>query len=88
MKEKGWEVFTVGYALEPGIYQMNLPSGSGGAEYWGVSLEDIQKATDLLQGCASKPENFILASNADQLQKAFENIGLSIAEDSKLRTKR
>ncbi len=88
MKEKGWEVFTVGYALEPGIYQMNLPSGSGGAEYWGVSPEDIQKATDLLQGCASKPENFILASNADQLQKAFENIGLSIAEDSKLRTKR
>lgn len=87
MKDKGWEVFTIGYALNSGIYKMNLPSGSGGAEYWGVSPDDIEKATSLLQGCASKPENFILASNADQLESAFEYIGSSIANDTQLRIK-
>ena len=88
MKDKGWEVFTIGYALQPGIYQMNLPSGSGDAKYWGVSPDDIEKATDLLRGSASEPANFILASNADQLEKAFEDIGLSIAQDIQLRLKR
>ncbi|MEM7728359.1 MAG: vWA domain-containing protein [Pseudomonadota bacterium] len=86
MRKKGWEVFTVGYALTPGIFQRNLP-GRPPQEYWATNQSEVDKAKDLLQYCATDKDNFLEAENAEQLKEAFEDIGASIANDSILRIK-
>lgn len=83
-REKGYEVFSVGYALQPGVYRRNLP-GRPPNEYWGVSPDEVDKARDLLEYCATTEDHFILADNAEQLEKAFEDIGVLISNESRLR---
>jgi hypothetical protein len=85
-KELGWDIFTVGYALQAGIYQRNIP-GRPSKEFWGFSPDEIAKATDLLEYCATTPEHFVLANNAVDLNEAFEDIAESISNDTSIRIK-
>ena len=87
MKKQGWEIFSVGYSLQPGVYRRNIP-GRPGNEFWGVSPDDVEKARELLEYCASDEDNFILADNASELEKAFDDIGDSITRDTGIRVKR
>ena len=83
---RGWTVFSVAYALQPGVYQRNLP-GRPPQEYWGVSPDEVDEARSLLEYCATSPEHFLSANNAVQLRDAFNEIGISITNDTKMRIK-
>ncbi len=84
MKKKGWEIFSVGYALKPGVYRRNIPNRPPN-EFWGVSPDEVAQARDLLEYCATSEDNFILAANATELEKAFNDIGDSITSDTGIR---
>jgi hypothetical protein len=86
MKEEGWTIFTIGYALTPGIFQRNLP-GRPPKEYWATDQHEVAKAESLLDYCATSEEHAIKAQNANQLNEAFEDIGETIASDTTVRIK-
>ncbi|MEL6688492.1 MAG: VWA domain-containing protein [Pseudomonadota bacterium] len=86
MHKEGWTVFTIGYALTQGIFQRNLP-GRPANEYWATDPTEVAKAKELLEYCATSEEHHITASNAEQLNEAFEEIGREIATDSSIRIK-
>jgi Flp pilus assembly protein TadG len=85
-KEKGWDVYTVAYALQPGVYYSNLP-GRATNHVFATSPQDVENARDLLKYCATSDDHFLSADNAEELSSAFEEIGISIADDTKIRIK-
>lgn len=71
------EIFTIGYALEPGNYYR---TGRPNAGFVTVTAENTAKANNLLSKCASSPDHFLRAENADKLLEAFSNISTIIVE--------
>jgi len=78
LKDDEVEIFTIGFALEPGNYYSDFPSASN----VDISQETTDNAYDFLQACASSPENFIEAEDAAALDEAFEAIGKKIIQDN------
>ena len=83
LKAAGVEVFTIGFALDAGVYYTNdwqhLPTGGG--PYSSVD-EDVKAAANaLLSECASKPEYFMEASTQEELSAAFDLIGENIVTE-------
>jgi len=73
------EVFTIGYALEPGRYYVD--NGRYAPSQTTISKETTDAAYGFLSACASSPEHFIKAENTEKLQKAFDDIGAKIIKD-------
>ncbi|GLQ25063.1 hypothetical protein GCM10007853_29370 [Algimonas ampicilliniresistens] len=75
MKDAGATVYTIGFALEEGTY------GDGG---WGTVWQNsssTQIAYSFLEECASGPDYFIAAENAEDLNQAFTTIGEEIVSE-------
>ena len=79
LEAQGVNVYTIGYALEPGWYEANSTDRYGRPEYTHIDQETTDHAYGFLQGCASKSSNFIVAEDADELEAAFSAIGNKIA---------
>lgn len=79
MKARGVEIFTIGYALEEGAYNANNSNSPNRAEY--VNLWNQTNAYNLLQSCASKPENFVKATDGTELEEAFDTIQNAIVTE-------
>ncbi len=81
MKAAGVNVYTIGFALEAGIFGTNDWATSSSTQTWEVTPETKSKSTAVLSACASKPQNFILAEDAEALTGAFEMIGNDIIKE-------
>lgn len=79
LKEQGAEIFTIGYALETGAYNANYSWDKKRTEY--VNLWNQTNAYNLLQSCASKPDNFVTASDNEELEGAFDTIQNAIVKE-------
>jgi len=60
MQDAGVTIYTIGYHLVAGSH--------------GVSQSEVDRAQDLLAGCATDADHYILASNADDLNTALNAI--------------
>jgi len=75
-------IFTIGYALEDaGEYRVNGWNNNHDDELFNVEESVRSAAYNLMQSCASSPEHFIPAANADQLEAAFDEIQNAIVEE-------
>jgi len=92
LKADGVIVYTIGFALEPGFFRtndwhtstgVNVPGGSSNLNNVVVetSAERLTRAVGLMQDCASSPDTFLLADNAEQLRLAFQQIGTAFIAD-------
>ena len=82
MKDDGVQIFTIGYALEDfGFYRVNGWSGFDDDHLFEVEPEIQTAAYNLMTNCASSPDHFITAANADQLEAAFDEIQNAIVEE-------
>lgn len=79
MKNDGVKVYTIGFALSEGWYDTNEYFGYKAYEYIDTEIRD--KAYSFLTQCASEPETFLTAENAQELEEAFERIGKDIATE-------
>ncbi|WP_026942596.1 TadE/TadG family type IV pilus assembly protein [Hellea balneolensis] len=79
LKNEGVEVFTVGFALEPGTYFADAPRLRSTAT---IAKSTTDSAYDFLKSCASSEDQFLIAKDSDALDVAFEKIGKKIAQDS------
>lgn len=79
LKAEDVEIFTIGFALEPGDYFANFLRGYQTTR---ISKETTDSAYAFLKSCASSDENFIAAADAKALEDAFEKIGKKIVEDT------
>ena len=79
LKLDGVEVFTIGFALEPGTYYADYPNSTQTTE---ISQSTTNKAYGFLSACATSSEHFIAAKDAAALEQAFEKIGKKIVEDA------
>jgi len=79
LKAQGTEIFTIGYALELGFYNAN--SSSNPTLTREVDLWNQTNAFNLLQSCASKPENFVRAADNEELEAAFDTIQNAIVKE-------
>ncbi len=70
LKEQGSKIYSIGYALT-----INATDSE-----W--KRAEVARANALLLGCATGPEYFKDAQNANSLNLAFESIGEDIVEDS------
>lgn len=85
-KDDGYEVYTVAYALQPGVYYTNLADRDANHTF-AVSPEETDAAKELLEYCATTPDHFLTADDTGELTKAFEEIGETIADDTAIRIK-
>ena len=87
-------IFTIGFALQDGTYYTNdwdggATDGRGNrdksrflsANYDYIGPEVAEQANALLQGCASRDTDFVLADNAEDLDRAFKEIGVKIEKE-------
>lgn len=79
LKNEGVDVFTVGFALEPGKYYSDYPRLRQTAT---ISKSTTDSAYDFLRKCASSEDQFLIAKDSEALDVAFEKIGKKIAADS------
>ncbi len=79
LKKDGVEIFTVGFALEPGTYMANYPFSNQTAT---IDKSTTDSAYAFLRDCASTKEQFIIAKDSEALDVAFDKIGKKIAQDS------
>lgn len=79
MKNQGVEVFTIGYAMDPGYYYYYYSSRNG-HRYLNISQRTSNRVYNFLGSCASSPDHFITAVGEDSLAAAFEKIGESVTE--------
>ncbi|MEP3891868.1 MAG: pilus assembly protein [Hellea sp.] len=79
LKNEGVEIFTVGFALEPGKYYSDYPRLRQTAT---ISKSTTDSAYSFLKACASSESQFLIAKDSDALDAAFEEIGKKIAADS------
>jgi len=78
MKNEGVEIYTIGFALAEGWYDTN---GFHGPNTFRFTSSDIRdQAFAFLAECASDPDKFLTAENADELNQAFQRIGQSIQD--------
>lgn len=77
MKNEGVKIFTIGFALEPGLYY-NQDNPNEPVEV----TNGVQAAAyGLLSQCASEAENFIIAGQNNNLQAAFNSIQNGIVKE-------
>ncbi len=92
LNEAGVQVYTIGYALQPGTYYVGFNYGRW-ARRNGVWVRDILNtieqdqslsadANRFLRSCASSPEHFIEADNTAALARAFSTISEKIKADA------
>ena len=86
LKEEGYDVYTVAFALQPGVYYSNDPDRVTNHTI-GISPGEVDAATELLEYCATTPAHFLTADSTDELNEAFKEIGESIADDTEIRIK-
>jgi Flp pilus assembly protein TadG len=79
MHEDNIQVFAIGYALEVGHYNSNDEDDPNKTSE--VTASTHAAANALLSACASKPENYIMANNAEDLKSAFDGIQNAIVEE-------
>ncbi|MGJ8560852.1 MAG: vWA domain-containing protein [Litorimonas sp.] len=82
LKNSGVEIFTIGFALEPGYFYTGVWGETYNQPNYYISPTVKDKAQAFLQDCASSDEHFILAEDADGLTSAFDKIGAVIIEDA------
>ena len=80
MKAQGVRVFTIGFALEPGTYKTNYPS-SWNRDWQKIGRDTTDAAYSMLADCASSPDDFVAAEDAETLDDAFSMIGETIVQD-------
>jgi len=80
MANEGVKVYTIGFALEEGYYERNVIS-RGRMQYEYTNKETSEGAYTFLQGCASSPDLFLKAENAETLEEAFQTIGGNIVNE-------
>ena len=78
-EDENTEIFTIGYALEEGHYNMRDPNDKDRTYY--VNAWTRANAWNLLQTCSSSDKHFIWAENAEELEAAFDRIQNSIVEE-------
>ncbi len=78
LKNAGVEIYTIGYALEPGTYATDPPSN-----YYTTSQSSSSADTayNFLRSCASDADHFVKAENTEKLKAAFDKIGADIIAD-------
>ena len=83
LEDRGVEIFTIAYALAPGRYARTQFSNGTWSNFGRSTITPAASADarGLLQYCATSPENFITADNADALNAAFERIGETIVKE-------
>jgi len=82
MKADEITVFTIGYALEDfGRFRVNGWNGHENDYLYTISSDVQTAAFNLMRNCASSPEHFIKAADADQLEAAFDEIQNAIVEE-------
>lgn len=79
LKNNNVEIFTIGFALEPGTYLTSYPSTRYKTTTTKSTSDD---AYGFLSACASSKDHFIKAENSDALEEAFVKIGKKIVEDT------
>lgn len=77
LRSKGIQVYTIGFALEPGWYAYNASNYGG----YNMTTGNSATAYSFLQSCASSSQHFIKAENSAALRAAFDSIGEDIVED-------
>lgn len=82
LKNNGVEVFTIGFALEPGHFYTGVWGQRYGQTSYYISPTVKEKAEKFLNDCASSSGHFLLADDADSLKSAFDKIGAEIVEDA------
>lgn len=82
LKENGVEIFTIGYALEPGYFDTGIWGQRYGQTTYYISPTVKQKAELFLKGCASSDAHFLLADDTSALKAAFDKIGAEIVQDA------
>lgn len=82
MKAAGVEVYSIGFALEAGTYATNYWGQVYNQPYRNVDTDTKNSSIELLSACASDGDNFILAENAEELEKVFDKIGNDILLDT------
>lgn len=87
LKADNVTIYTIAFALDTGWFNTNnWPDILGGAydvrrEIRRVDEDDVERAFSLLDACATDENTFLLANNATDLQIAFNQIRVQIAED-------
>jgi len=81
MKNHGVQVYTIGFALEAGTFATNDWSNSPEDDYFDITPDTKERSSAVLAACASSPENFLIAEDAEALQEAFNKIGNNIIRD-------
>lgn len=82
LKARGVEIFTIGFALEPGYFYTGIWGQRYGQTSYYISPTVKEKAEKFLRDCASSDGHFLLADDADSLTSAFDKIGAEIVEDA------
>ncbi len=84
LKDSGVNIYTIGFALREGEFFTNewrfQPGGNPFRFTVDVDREDLRRAVSLLRACATDDSTFLLANDAEQLEIAFEQIGVEITE--------
>jgi len=81
MKNAGVKVYTIGFALEAGHYGANSTDYYGNPQTAYIDTSTRNQAYGFLSGCASSPQSFIPAENAEDLEQAFQTIGNDIVTE-------
>jgi Flp pilus assembly protein TadG len=82
LKDDGVEIFTIGYALEPGYFNTGIWGERYNQPVYYISPDVKQKAESFLKSCASSDAHFLLADDTSALKAAFDKIGAEIVEDA------
>lgn len=82
LKNDGVEIFTIGFALEPGYFYTGVWGEKYNSPIYYISPTVKDRAQKFLKNCASSDNHFLLAEDADALKAAFDVIGALIIEDA------
>lgn len=82
LKNDGVEIFTIGFALEPGYFYTGVWGEKYNSPIYYISPTVKDRAQTFLNSCASSDNHFLLAEDADALKAAFDKIGAQIVEDA------
>ena len=86
LKAQGVTIYTIGFALESGTFDTNTwadlfnPYRSH-RQVNDIEDESLERALSLLEACATDSSTFLLATDADDLSKAFQQIQAQLSSD-------
>lgn len=76
MKAEGIQIYTIGFALEPGYYRAYYDW-----QTYQMRSYNSTRAYNFLKECASSPDHFVKAEDTSALNEAFDKIGEDIIAD-------